>query len=55
MAPISRPPELIASAVRAAIEAMAGTGYIVNVGQGVVPSTPVEGVAAFVNAVRGAR
>jgi uroporphyrinogen decarboxylase len=44
-------PERIRSAVRAGLHAARGGGYIVNLGHGVVPGTPVEGVDAFVKAV----
>ena len=44
-------PERIRGVVRAGIQAAGGGGYIVNLGQGVLPGTPVEGVDAFVKAV----
>ncbi len=49
---LAAPAERIRARVREAIAALDGTGYIVNLGQGVMPETPLEGVAAFVNAVR---
>jgi uroporphyrinogen decarboxylase len=48
---LTAPAETIRAEVHAGIEA-AGLGYIVNLGQGCVPATPVEGVAAFVRAVQ---
>lgn len=45
------PPETIAAKVRSMYEQARGGGYIVNLGHGVLPGTPVEGVSAFVNAV----
>jgi uroporphyrinogen decarboxylase len=45
------PPEAIAKKVRSMHEQAQGGGYIVNLGHGVLPGTPVEGVRAFVNAV----
>ena len=41
-----------ADVIKATVRAMKGTPYIVNLGHGVVPETPTEGVAAFVDAVR---
>ena len=38
--------------VHGMINDAAGGGYIVNLGQGLVPETPVEGVGAFVQAVK---
>jgi uroporphyrinogen-III decarboxylase len=32
-----------------------GTGWIANLGHGVVPATPIAGVEAFVTAVHGLR
>jgi uroporphyrinogen decarboxylase len=46
------PAEKIREAVRAGISD-AGDAYIVNLGQGLIPETPIEGVAAFVDAVKG--
>ena len=45
-------PENIRTKVHKAIETMKGRGYIVNLGQGLTPDTPLEGVEAFVNAVK---
>jgi uroporphyrinogen decarboxylase len=50
---LAAPPAQIESAVRELIEAgRAARGHIVNLGHGVLPSTPIEGVAAFVGAVQ---
>jgi uroporphyrinogen decarboxylase len=45
-------PTLIRKRVQATIRALRGSGYVVNLGQGLVPETPVEGVEAFVRAVQ---
>jgi uroporphyrinogen decarboxylase len=47
-------PDRIRRRVRSAVAAMreAGAGYVVNLGQGLTPETPPEGVGAFVEAVR---
>jgi uroporphyrinogen decarboxylase len=42
----------IISAVRGGIQSAGPLGYIVNLGQGLLPDTPLEGVETFVNAVR---
>lgn len=48
-------PDEIRDAVRRVIaDGRAARGHIVNLGHGVQPGTPVESVAAFVEAVRGA-
>ena len=49
---LKKPADEIKRAVTEMIRAMEGTGYIVNLGQGLVPDIPVEGVEAFVDAVR---
>lgn len=47
------PPELIGERVREAVEAARGArGHILNLGHGVLPGTPVEGVCAFTEAAR---
>lgn len=46
------PPDVIAERVTAILEAGGGTGHVFNLGHGVVPSTPIEGVHAMVDAVR---
>ena len=49
---LSMPADHIRSKVHRMIADAGSTGYIVNVGRGLVPGTPVEGVEAFVKAVR---
>jgi uroporphyrinogen decarboxylase len=49
---LSGPHDAIRAKVRELVLAMQGTPYIVNLGHGVVPGTPPEGVAALVDAVR---
>ena len=44
-------PERIREKVRAGLQAARGGGYVVNLGQGILPRTPLEGVDAFVKAV----
>jgi uroporphyrinogen decarboxylase len=51
-ASLKEPPDRIRRQVHAAIESVGTTGYIVNLGEGLTPDTPVEGVGALVNAVR---
>ena len=46
------PPEEIARRTTANLEAAGGRGHVFNLGHGVVPSTPIEGVEAMVAAVR---
>jgi uroporphyrinogen decarboxylase len=41
-------PEQVAEAVRAMAEPVAGTGYVVNLGHGIWPETPLECAQAFV-------
>ncbi|MFH1809812.1 MAG: uroporphyrinogen decarboxylase [Pseudomonadota bacterium] len=43
------PVESVVERTRSLIEGSLGQGHILNLGQGLVPETPVEGVAAFVN------
>ncbi len=47
------PPELIAERVREVVVSARGArGHVLNLGHGVLPGTPVEGVCAFTEAVR---
>lgn len=46
------PPEHIRQEVQRTIRNTHERGYIVNVGQGLPPHTPIEGVAAFIEAVQ---
>ena len=47
------PPELIAARVREAAAAARGArGHVLDLGPGVLPGTPVEGVCAFTEAAR---
>jgi len=46
------PPERIGERVRRLINATGGRGHILNLGQGVPPEAPVEGVSAFVRGVQ---
>jgi len=51
---LSGPPALIRERVQAIHDSLEGApGHIFNLGHGVLPTTPVEGVAAFVDAVHG--
>ena len=45
-------PDEVAAATRKMAEPMAGTGYVVNLGHGILPETPVESVRAFVRAAQ---
>ncbi|HJY85852.1 MAG TPA: uroporphyrinogen decarboxylase [Candidatus Acidoferrales bacterium] len=49
------PEEGIRQAVRQAIEKTAGVGHILNLGHGILPSTPVEAARAFVQAGKTTR
>ena len=50
---LSAPPETVMDKVRRMVEEAApARGHIVNLGHGCLPSTPVEGVQAFTEAVR---
>jgi uroporphyrinogen decarboxylase len=51
---LAAPPSRIRADVRAAVDALRGTPYVVNVGEGLTPETPLGGVAAFVDAVKEA-
>lgn len=45
------PPEEIRRRVRSMHDDLGGVGHIMNLGHGVLPDSPIEGVAAFVDAV----
>ncbi len=49
---LSESPYAIRQKVQATIDSLEGRGLIVNLGQGLVPASPVDGVAAFVEAVK---
>jgi uroporphyrinogen decarboxylase len=52
---LSAPPGEIARRVRELVAAgRAARGHILNLGHGILPDTPVEGVRAFVSAAREA-
>lgn len=51
---LSGPPAIIRQRVQAIHDSLEGApGHIFNLGHGVLPTTPIEGVATFVNAVQG--
>ncbi len=52
---LAGPASRIRAAVAAGLEATRGRGWIVNLGQGLTPQTPIEGVEALVAAVREVR
>jgi uroporphyrinogen decarboxylase len=52
---LSAPPTRIREAVASGLEATRGRGWIVNLGQGLTPQTPIAGVEALVEAVREVR
>jgi uroporphyrinogen decarboxylase len=47
------PPEAVAEMTRAIIAAAGPRGHVFNLGHGCIPSTPIEGVQASVDAVKG--
>jgi uroporphyrinogen decarboxylase len=46
------PPAEVERAVARMAQGMAGTGYVANLGHGILPETPVEGARAFVRAAQ---
>ena len=48
-------PETVTEAVHAMAAPVAGTGYVVNLGHGIWPKTPVENAKAFVRAAQSIR
>lgn len=50
-ADLHRPAGEIRSLVQTTIDSVGSTGYIVNLGEGLTPDSPIEGVGALVNAV----
>jgi len=46
------PPETIRRAVEEMAAPVRGTGYVVNLGHGILPETPIEGAEAFVEAAQ---
>jgi uroporphyrinogen decarboxylase len=46
------PPEEIRRRVQAIIRAAGPRGHVMNLGHGIVPETPIEGVIAMVDAVK---
>jgi uroporphyrinogen decarboxylase len=49
------PPEAIAAEVKAILKAAGPMGHVFNLGHGILPETPIEGVEAMIAAVRGLR
>ena len=47
------PPEVVAARTRAVLAAGGGTGHVFNLGHGILPDTPLAGVAAMLAAIRG--
>ena len=48
------PPDVVSEAVRRMVSPVKGTGYIVNLGHGILPKTPVESAQAFIEAAQTA-
>ena len=46
------PPEVIRERTRAMVQAFGPTGYIANLGHGMLPDVPVEHARVFVEAVK---
>ena len=49
------PPEAVRAATRAMLDRAPASGYLANLGHGILPATPLESVAAFLDVIRGAR
>ncbi|MDD5564204.1 MAG: uroporphyrinogen decarboxylase [Thermoanaerobaculaceae bacterium] len=49
------PPEAVRAATRAMLDRAPANGYVANLGHGILPATPLESVAAFLDVIRGAR
>ena len=49
------PPAAVRAATRAMLERVPARGYVANLGHGILPATPLESVAAFLDVVREAR
>jgi len=49
------PPEVVRAATRAMLERVPASGYVANLGHGILPATPLASVEAFLGVVREAR
>jgi uroporphyrinogen decarboxylase len=49
------PPDVVVDAARRMAGPVAGTGYVANLGHGILPKTPVESARAFVEAVQSVK
>ncbi len=47
------PPAEVARRTREMIAPVAGTGYVVNLGHGILPQTPIDSVKAFIDTAQG--